>query len=193
MRKLCLGLFLVFTFLPRAAQAIDDPTDISGLSLWLDASDAASLFTDAGCSSAVSADGDQVVCWHDKSGTNHDALVFSMESGALYHNSVGEMINGNSVLKFNRGVSVTDGSVYQVAGLDLRSGTTEDVTIVTVFRPRSAVNQQALWGIDNGGFDRFAYSYLAAFGDGVDDGVVGLGPDLQVQVIPDAGQQNVVR
>jgi hypothetical protein len=27
----------------------------------------------------------------------------------------------------------------------------------------------------------------------VDDGVVGLGPDLEVQVIPDAGQQNVVR
>lgn len=44
------------------------PSDISGLSLWLDAADTTTLFTDSTCTTAVSADGNAVGCWRDKKG-----------------------------------------------------------------------------------------------------------------------------
>jgi len=43
------------------------PSDVSGLTLWLDASDSAKLYTDTGCSTPVASDADSVKCWKDKS------------------------------------------------------------------------------------------------------------------------------
>lgn len=49
------------------------PASISGLQLWLDASDASTLFTDSAGTTAASADGDPVGCWKDKSGNGKNA------------------------------------------------------------------------------------------------------------------------
>ena len=56
------------------AQASPDTISAANLVQWYDASDASTLFTDSGCSTAVSSDGDSVGCWQDKStngGSNH--------------------------------------------------------------------------------------------------------------------------
>lgn len=49
------------------------PASISGLQLWLDASDASTLFTDSAGTTLATADGDPVGCWKDKSGNNYHA------------------------------------------------------------------------------------------------------------------------
>jgi|GEM_PF-3171598 len=47
------------------------PSDASGLMMWLDASDPATLFTDATCEvTFVENDGDPIGCWKDKSGNS---------------------------------------------------------------------------------------------------------------------------
>ena len=56
---------------------IDDPTDIANLVLWLDGSDATTLYQTAGSqpfglgSNAVTSTGDYVGCWADKSGNDY--------------------------------------------------------------------------------------------------------------------------
>ena len=50
-----------------------DPTSISGLKLWLDAADSLTLFQNSNGTAAVTADGDPVGYWGDKSGNNRHA------------------------------------------------------------------------------------------------------------------------
>ena len=52
------------------------------------------------------------------------------------------------------------------------------LTIFTVYKPKSSVDRQAVWGNDNGGWDRFFYSYFSNYGDGI--------PEFQ-QAIGDQG------
>jgi hypothetical protein len=59
------------------------PTDIAGCKLWLDFSDAATLFTDAG-STLVSADGQAIYQVNDKSGQAKHATQTTPESRPLY-------------------------------------------------------------------------------------------------------------
>jgi len=51
-----------------------DPTDITGLQLWLDADDIDTLFTESTKGTQVASDGDPVGAWDDKSGNNKDAI-----------------------------------------------------------------------------------------------------------------------
>lgn len=48
------------------------PASIGGLQLWLDASDASTLFTDSAGTTAATADGDPVGYWGDKSGNTNN-------------------------------------------------------------------------------------------------------------------------
>lgn len=50
------------------------PLSIAGLQLWLDASDASTLFTDSAGTIAATADGDPVGHWKDKSGNNINVI-----------------------------------------------------------------------------------------------------------------------
>ncbi|MCB0367703.1 MAG: fibronectin type III domain-containing protein, partial [Bdellovibrionales bacterium] len=49
------------------------PTLLSNVRLWLDSSDTTKLYTDAGCSTNVTAPGNNVLCWKDKSGNGYEA------------------------------------------------------------------------------------------------------------------------
>ena len=73
------------------------PTDISGLALWLDASDETTLFTDAG-TTAVTADGDAVYQWNDKSGNARHVSQTTAGNRPLYKTGV---LNSKSVLRFD--------------------------------------------------------------------------------------------
>ena len=168
-----------------------DPLSIADLQRWYDASDNQTLFTDASCTTQVSADQDSVNCWLDKSNNKINATVFSGHSAAKFESSTGELINGKTKLRFNH----TSSTIYET-NLDIRATTLEDVSIFTVYRPKSTTKNsggsgQALWGNDDGNWDRFFYSlfdYSAGLGtDGVDDGLISLGGASSGLAIDGAG------
>lgn len=63
------------------------PTDIAGLMVWIDFSDADTLFTDAG-STKVSSDGDAVYQANDKSGENGHAIQSTSGYRPLYKTAI---------------------------------------------------------------------------------------------------------
>lgn len=146
--RILLQYFLLFSIAcaaPASAQVL--PTAISDLRLWLDASDVNNTGTNA-------PDGTSVTTWSDRSGLNNHATVFGVQNaGVLTHNQ----INGKPVIHFTR-VSQTLGSVYQVAGVDIRATAMPNVTIFTVYRQGNQSGDQAVWGNDNGAWDRFFFS-----------------------------------
>lgn len=162
------------------------------LALWLDAGD-----PDAdGESSNNPSDTATVATWHDKSGNDNDATTHSGQNDPNYSSSAGELINSEPVMRFNRS-SQTVGDVYQVADVDIRADTNEDVTIFTVYRPKTdslpGSQHHGVWGADDGSWDRFFASNHASFGDGTNDGLASLGPVSQGAVVADAGEVNTVR
>lgn len=174
---------------PAPALGLPGPGTIPDLILWLDAAD-----PDAdGNPGNHPADGTGLTTWEDKSGFNNDASVLTGQSAGTFRSAGGEPINGNPVVRFTR-TAHTTGSVYTVPGVDIRAITHEDVTLFTVYRPKSIPNPyHGIWGNDNGAWDRFYLPYHSGFGDGVDDGLISLGPVQQGQVVPDAAQVNTVR
>lgn len=83
------------------------PSDIANLSLWLDASDPATLFTDTGKTTPVSSDGDLVACWDDVSDNGQDGVQATSSYRPTYKTNV---LNGNSVLRFDGGDFFTTAS-----------------------------------------------------------------------------------
>lgn len=74
------------------------PTDISGCVLWLDGSDATTLFTDTAGTTAVSADGDSIARWSDKSGNGSNLISISAGRRGTYTTA---HQNGLSVVYFD--------------------------------------------------------------------------------------------
>ena len=68
-----LGLGISPTWTYGVAVPAFTPASISGLQLWLDASDGSTLFTDSAGTTPATADGDPVGCWKDKSGNAKNA------------------------------------------------------------------------------------------------------------------------
>lgn len=151
MKKL-LSSFLFVTFLFGAgfngtAQSL--PSDISNLRLWLDASDPNGNAT-------TPADGTVISSWKDKSGNGLHTSPYTSGSGftnpAFYNNQ----INGKGVIRFTRTSGVI-GSAYS-SPMDIRAMTTPEITLFTVYKQGTRSGDQAIWGCDNGGWDRFFFS-----------------------------------
>ena len=179
----------------RAGVPIGPGGVATGLALWLDASD-----PDAdGDPSDDPADGTTLTVWQDRSGNDRDATVRAGQSPGTFRSAPSASIAGRQVVSFSRS-SNSAGSIYEVAGLDLRASVRPDVTVLAVYRPSAlstgAFEGNAVWGIDNGDWDRFFISFLnvAVVGlDAVDDGLVGLGPTDQGARVEDAGAVGVTR
>ena len=75
------------------------PTDISGLQLWLDASDTSTLFDATAGGSLVTTNGSAVARWNDKSGNNRHAIQGTVNNRPTK--------NGNSIY-FNGSTSFFD-------------------------------------------------------------------------------------
>ena len=74
------------------------PTDIDGCQLWLDGSDITTLFQDSAKTTPVTADGNVVGAWADKSGNGNDATRTPVANKPLYKTSIQ---NGESVVRFD--------------------------------------------------------------------------------------------
>ena len=146
-----------------------------GVVLWLDAADVNGNEPDL-------APGASVTVWKDKSNNGHDATVAAGNQAGTFHPN---QINGYPVVRFNRS-SNSSGSVYAVNGLDLRAGKNPDVTIITVYKQGSQVgtpHDEAIWGIDNGAWDRFFFTHKSG-----DNGYLSLGPAGELTMVPGAGK-----
>jgi hypothetical protein len=92
-----LGLLFV-ALSPLTVYAIT-PTDISNLKVWYDSTDSTTMFTDASCTAQVSASGQEVKCWKDKSSNLDHAVEVSGEGAPQYLTG---QFAGHSVLDFNK-------------------------------------------------------------------------------------------
>ncbi len=99
------------------------PTLLANLRLWLDASDLGTLYTDTGCSNNVSAPGNAVQCWTDKSGNGYQAIqaqagstyqVDSAKDTVQLNNSSFSISGSGSGAVFNDGDSLDQVDVFAV-------------------------------------------------------------------------------
>jgi hypothetical protein len=89
------------TILGEVASApVFTPTSISGLQLWLDASDSSTLFNATAGGSLVTTDGSAVARWADKSGNNRHATQATANARPLLRTG-GNGINSKTVLSFD--------------------------------------------------------------------------------------------
>ncbi len=157
--------------------------EISELTLWL----RADCLT--GTPTSLS-DGSSFSTWSDLSGEDHDALTLAGKLNPTLQSDSGSLINGEPVAYFSRTTgsagNASGGTVLDVAGVDLRKIANPDVSLFVVYEPERSVaddsdtgEAQGLWGIDNGGWDRFFLSEYSGSGWG-DDGLISLGPTQSV-------------
>jgi hypothetical protein len=144
-----------------------------GLVLWLDSGNPSG-------DGSLPADGATVSTWVDLSSASNDAVLTGSTPATWQSSPTG--FNGHPALLFTRG-SDTTGSIYRSANLDIRPTTTPDLTVITLYLPTALSNFNAVWGSDNGNWDRF----FITFGQGDDDGLVGLGPIQGGQIIAGSG------
>ena len=81
----------------QSSASIFNPLSLSP-ALWLDASDASTLYTDSGLTTLVAADGDPVGGWLDKSGNTRHATQASGTNKPAYKTAIK---NGLSVVRFD--------------------------------------------------------------------------------------------
>jgi hypothetical protein len=84
-----------------AASAATIPTSITGLDVWLDGSDASTLFQDAAGTNPVATTGDPVALWKDKSGNSNNATAGAGLPSANSPTYTASAFGGKSALTFN--------------------------------------------------------------------------------------------
>lgn len=132
----------LITPLGRGIQRVStafSPTDIAGCQLWLDISDATTLFTDAG-TTPVSSDGDAIYQVNDKSGNSNNATQATSGNRPLYKVNIQ---NSLSAALFD---NTND---YLVFPYPL--GTATDLTVFLISRFSSISNYDAITGRNNNG------------------------------------------
>ena len=131
-----------------ALKLLDRPvlTVTANLQLQLDAFDMASLAQNSDGSSAVTTNGQPVGYWSDKSGAGHHANVTTTSKRPVY---TATAFNGMPALNFDSAFAQEIWANYNIAN-------GSPFTIAIVYRQTSlAGGNHALFGNDNGGWDRF--------------------------------------
>jgi hypothetical protein len=101
----------------------------------------------ADCVSGVAdipADNSTISTWSDLSGNSNNAT----SSGTpTFQSDSGNLINSQPVINFNGSSSFSS--------IDIRPTTRPNLTIFAVYKERGSGNREGVWGIDDGGWDRF--------------------------------------
>jgi hypothetical protein len=130
---------------------------ISGLALWLRADCVNGVAT-------LPADNSSVTTWSDLSGNNNNATASGTPT---FQSDAGNLINSQPVINFNGGSSFSS--------IDIRATTRPNITIFAVYKERGTGNREGVWGIDNGGWDRFFLARWSA-----NDGLISAGNSANV-------------
>jgi hypothetical protein len=130
-------------FTPTVAKASNPCPDasafsgISGLSLWLRADCVNGVATDP-------ADNSAVTTWWDFSGNGNNASAVGTPT---FQSDAANLINSQPVINFN-------GS-SRFNSIDIRATTRPNITIFAVYKELGSGDREGVWGIDDGGWDRF--------------------------------------
>ena len=140
-----------------ATLTVWSPAALTGLQLWLDASDASTIFEDT---ADLAEDNDSVRIWADKSGNALDASQATVASRPVYR--AGEQ-NGRGVIEFDGADDfLTSGTVATFN--NLHDGTGSLVCVVA--KPGFTSNPNSEYGIiGNNGGSSINRGYLLAFDD----------------------------
>jgi autotransporter-associated beta strand protein len=120
---------------------------VGSLRLWLDASDPSTLCTNAAGVGAVTVSGQPVGYWGDRSGNGKPATQTTLSRRPTYVTGA-EAFNGRPVLHFDG----TDDDI--TSALDINVTNIPNLTVMMVCRQVTVKANGALWGHDNGGWDR---------------------------------------
>ncbi|TAJ67572.1 MAG: HYR domain-containing protein, partial [Chitinophagaceae bacterium] len=135
----------------------------SGILMWLDAADV----DGDGIAGNDPSSNTNLTTWKDKSGLGNNATSIVGQNPITY---ITNQINGKPVARFTR-TSDALGSTLQAANVDIRAATNPAVTMFTVYKTGAQVNPsgqgQALWGNDDGNWDRFFYNSWSFSNDGI--------------------------
>lgn len=140
---------------------------ITGLSLWLRADCVTGNAADP-------ADNSTVNTWTDLSGNGNNATRAA--GTPTYRSDAAYLINSQPVVNFNGSSTFTS--------IDIRAITRPSVTIFAVYKLRSS-NQVGVWGIDDGGWDRF---FMARWNG--DNGIISHSGQT---AIPNSGVSNTTK
>jgi hypothetical protein len=130
---------------------------ITGLTVWLRADCVNGVDNDP-------ADNSSVTTWSDVSGNGNNALASGTPT---FQSDSGNLINSNPVISFTGSNSFSS--------IDIRAGTRPNLTIVAVYKSRGSGNREGVWGIDDGGWDRFFLARWSA-----NDGLISVGNSANV-------------
>ena len=139
---------------------------ISNLTLWLRADCVTG-------NSADPADNSTVSIWTDLSGNGNNATGYGSPT---YQSDSANLINSQPVVNFNGSATFTS--------IDIRAITRPNITIFSVYKLRSN-NQVGVWGIDDGGWDRF---FMARWNS--NDGIIS---HSGTTTVPNSGVNDVVK
>ena len=159
-------------FTPTVAKASNPCPDtsafsgISGLSLWLRADCVNGVATDP-------ADNSTVTTWSDFSGNGNNATAWGTPT---FQSDAANLINSQPVVNFNGSSTFTS--------IDIRAITRPNITIFSVYKLRGT-NQVGIWGIDDGGWDRF---FMAKWNG--NDGIIS---HSGTTTVPNSGVNNTTK
>jgi hypothetical protein len=156
-------ILLLATFLSLPAMALDPCPNtnafsgITGLTVWLRADCVNGVDNDP-------ADNSSVTTWSDISGNGNNATAAGTPT---FQSDSANLINSNPVISFSGSNSFSS--------IDIRAGTRPNLTIVAVYKERGSGNREGVWGVDDGGWDRF---FLARWVG--NDGLISVGNSANV-------------
>ena len=118
------------------------PTSISGLAMWLDGADPSTLFTDTSATTAVTADGNSIAAWRDKS-TN--AYLFTQATAGSRPTYKTSILNGRSITRWNG----TSTFLQSSATLPFYTSSTSGGSFFVVFMATTVTTQRFLMTYQN--------------------------------------------
>jgi len=152
-----------------AARAATIPTSISGLDVWLDGSDASTLFTDAAGTTQVSTNGSSVALWKDKSGNSNNARAWADLPSANSPTYTASAFGGKSALTFNGSQGLNNLTYAWPTGVDVfavvsanKWSSDNGYTFVLSSKPATYVAGIALTG---GAYDGWSTNEVLAYGN----------------------------
>lgn len=121
------------------------PNTYSGLALWFDSADITTLFQNTAGTTAVTANGQNVQCWRDKSGNSRHAILYTGSTGPTYSSNAfngsypGILFNGTTSSILMTGAFVPSGNLTATNG--------RDTTIFAVYNRSGTAGNSAVYGL----------------------------------------------